>query len=58
MTRVPKQIYTVLELESPKFQIFIAKFYKPLFRSILTKSIHFSKNIGCLTISKQALNKA
>jgi len=26
MTRVPKQVYTVLGLQGPKFQIFTAKF--------------------------------
>jgi hypothetical protein len=35
MTRVPKQVYIVLGLKGPKFQIFTAKFYKSLFRSIL-----------------------
>ena len=55
MTRVPKQAYTVLGLQGPKFQIFTAKFYKPLFRSILPKSAHFSKSFGCLAASKQGL---
>jgi hypothetical protein len=54
MTWVPKQVYTVLGLQGPKFQIFTAKFYKPLFRSILSKSAHFSKSFGCLAASKQA----
>jgi len=57
MTRVPKQVYTVLGLQGPKFQIFMAKFYKPLFRSILPKSTHFSKSFGCLAASTQPLNK-
>jgi len=56
MTRVPKQVYTVLELKGPKFQIFRAKFTNPLFRSILPKSAHFSKTFGCLAASKQALS--
>ena len=56
MTRVPKQVYTVLGLQGPKFQIFTAKFYKPLFRSILSKSAHFFKNFSCLAASKQALS--
>jgi len=30
MTRVPKQVYTVLELQGPKFQIFTAKFTNPV----------------------------
>jgi len=54
MTRVPKQVYTVLELQGPKFQIY-GKFYKPLFRYILPKNAHFSKSFGCLAVSKQAL---
>ena len=29
MTRVPKKVYTVLGLQRPKFQIFIAKFTSP-----------------------------
>ena len=29
--------------------------YKPLFRSILPKSAHFSKSFGCLAASKQAM---
>ena len=37
-----QQVYTVLKLQSLKFQIFTAKFYKPLFRSIFPKSTHFS----------------
>jgi hypothetical protein len=54
MTRVPKQVYTVLELQGPKFQIFTAKFYKPQFKSILPKSTNFSKSFGCLAASKHA----
>jgi len=56
MTRVSKQVFTVLGLQGPKFQIFTAKFYKPLFRSILPKSAHFSKSFGCLVASKQPLS--
>ena len=52
MTRVP----TVLGLQGPKFQIFTAKFYKPLFKSIFLKSAHFSKSFGSLAASKQTLN--
>ena len=29
MTQVPKQVYTVLGLQAPKFQIFTAKFTSP-----------------------------
>jgi hypothetical protein len=29
MTRIPKQVYTVLGLQDPKFQIFTAKFTSP-----------------------------
>ena len=47
--------YTVWGLQGPKFQIFTAKFYKPLFRFILPKNAHFSKSFGCLAASKQTL---